>query len=217
MTNSSATHTFTVNNSTLHTFLVSLQGDQIPKYAGEVVGDAFSQLAPYLSDPSQVLYIRDIEFLAIDGKYTGGHCYNRSEAMISVPKWVTDKRQLTAAVNHELHHMARWQNVGYGETLGGAILSEGIATYYEALRSGWKSPWHNAEVTNQHIAEALQQWHNTDYDHSQWFFDGKYGKWIGYGLGVKLASKLYEDGFNLEHSVQITPEKAQSTFKELTQ
>jgi uncharacterized protein YjaZ len=213
MTNNSASHSFSINNHALQTLLVSLQGDTIPEYVAETSRDAFEQIAPYLADDSQVLYIRDIQFLAIDGKYPGGHCYNRSEAMIAVPDWKTDKQQLVAAINHELHHMARWQNAGYGETLGGALLSEGIASYYEQLRSGWQSPWSCAEVSKENATEALGQWNNAEYDHNQWFFDGQYGKWIGYSLGTKLANRLYEAGFSLEDSLKITPDKAKSTFE----
>lgn len=215
MTNIVESHTFGINQSSLNVFLVSLRRPPIPEYVREVVHNAFKQLAPYLHDASQVLYIRDIPFLAIDGKYPGGHCYNRSEAMIAVTEWKTDQQQLIAAVNHELHHMARWQNPGYGSTLGGALLSEGIATYYEALRSDWRSPWSEAPINKAVALKALEQWADEKYDHKQWFFDGNLGKWAGYALGTKLATELYGSNFDLEDSIKITPARAKSVFQSL--
>ena len=217
MSSSSETHTFTIDQQSLHAFFVSLQGGLIPSFVRDEAHEAFKQLAPYLKDSSQALYIRDIPFLAIDGKYAGGHCYNRSEAMISVPDWATDRSQLVAAINHELHHMARWQNPGYGNTLGGALVSEGIASYYEGLRSGWQSPWSEALITKNHAELALKEWDSETYDHGEWFFDGKLGKWVGYALGTRLAKELYKDGFDLSNSIHITPAEAKSSLEAVIQ
>src|ERR1035438_2546513 len=121
--------TFSFNNKSLNMFCVSLQGQDIPAWLDDEVKRAFEALAALIKYENQVIYLRDIKFLAIDGKYPGGHCYNAYEAMIAVPDWLANKQQVVAAINHELHHMARWQNLGYGDTLGGALLSEGIATF----------------------------------------------------------------------------------------
>ena len=162
------------------------------------------------------MYIRDIPFLNIDGKYPFGHCYNEYEAMISVPNWNADKSQVVASVNHELHHMARWKNPGYGETLGGALLSEGIATYYEEKVSGWSPPWTKAQVSNDSVEVALQEWDDKEYDHNAWFFEGPYGKWVGYGLGYRLAKKVFANDFELARSIQIAPEEAHGLLKSLS-
>ena len=198
------------NNKTLSLLGVSLKDKDLPSWLLEEATKAFAALAPFIKRYTQILYIRDISFLAIDGKYPGGHCYNAYEAMIAVPSWKINKQQLIATINHELHHMARWQNPGYGSTLGGAILSEGIATYYEELISGWTPPWAKANVSKKSIDAAHKDWNNPEYNHSEWFFEGPYGRWTGYGIGYQLAKKLFINDFNLERSIAITPDEVKS-------
>lgn len=203
----SQTHnaSFSFNGKMLNAFAVSLHGQEIPSWLNEEIQTAFERLAPHIKNDNQVVYLRDIKFLAIDGKYPGGHCYNAYEAMIALPEWTADKQQVIATVNHELHHMARWQNPGYGETLGGAILSEGIATYYEEMISGWTPPWAQANVSGAALKSAIESWNDDKYDHSGWFFEGKHGRWIGYGIGYQLAKHLFNESFDLKQSVTIKP------------
>lgn len=201
----------TKNSKTLSLLVVALQENALPTELKSIVSAAFNEVAPFIHDGTQVLYIRDIPFLTIDGEYPAGHCYNRHEAMIAVPSWNNlSMRQLTSTIYHELHHMARWQNVGYGTTLGGAILSEGIATYYEILKSGVLPPYVKTEVTEQMLAAAKSEWSSKDYDHGQWFFESEWGRWAGYAIGYKLAKSFYDtDGFNLEHSVNVAAESVE--------
>ena len=206
---------FTLNGKSLNVFAISLHGQEIPNWLDEEVKAAFEKLAPYIKNENQVIYLRDIKFLAIDGKYPGGHCYNAYEAMIALPDWNADKQQIIATINHELHHMARWQNPGYGETLGGAILSEGIATFYEEMISGWTPPWAQATISTEALNGAIQNWNDNQYDHSSWFFEGAHGKWVGYGIGYKLAKQLFADGFDIERSITIKPSELEKELKEL--
>lgn len=198
-------------------FCVSLQGQDIPAWLDDEVKRAFEALAGFIKNENQVIYLRDIKLLAIDGKYPGGHCYNAYEAMIAVPDWSADKQQVIATINHELHHMARWQNPGYGDTLGGALLSEGIATFYEELISGWSSPWSHARVSDGALGAAIEDWDDSDYDHKNWFFNGTYGKWAGYGIGYQLAKYIFIDGFNLNRSVLVNPSEAKVILNKLKQ
>jgi len=209
--------TFSFNNKSLNMFCVSLQGQDIPAWLDDEVKRAFEALAALIKYENQVIYLRDIKFLAIDGKYPGGHCYNAYEAMIAVPDWLANKQQMVAAINHELHHMARWQNLGYGGTLGGALLSEGIATFYEQLISGWSSPWSQASVSYAALEAAIKAWDDNDYDHNNWFFNGTYGKWTGYGIGYQLAKHIFIDGFNLNRSVLENPSEAKVILEKLKQ
>jgi hypothetical protein len=206
---------FSFNNKALELFSVSLHGDPIPAWLNESVGQAFEALAPFIKNESQVLYVRDIPLLNIDGKYPLGHCYNEYEAMISVLSWTGDKPPIIASINHELHHMARWQNPGYGDTLGGALVSEGIATYYEERTSGWAPPWSKAAVSDDAKEAALKGWNDKDYNHGEWFFGGPYGKWVGYGLGYQLAQKLFADTFDLTWSVVTDPNNVRELLRQL--
>ncbi|MGZ6005422.1 MAG: DUF2268 domain-containing putative Zn-dependent protease [Candidatus Saccharimonadales bacterium] len=209
------THTFTLNGKSLNALAVSLHGQEIPDWLSEEIRNAFDKLAPYIKNENQVIYLRDIKFLAIDGQYPGGHCYNAYEAMIALPDWNADKRQVIATINHELHHMARWQNPGYGETLGGAILSEGIATFYEEKVSGWTPPWAQAEVSKEALSGAAENWNDNQYNHSEWFFDGKYGKWTGYAIGYRLAKSLFTDDFDIAKSISVNPDEVEGLVNKL--
>jgi Predicted Zn-dependent protease (DUF2268) len=206
--------TIIANNKKLTLLAVSFSSE-VPDYVEQIVKDAFEKLSPYITDDNQVLYIRDIPWLAIDGKYPGGNCHNRHEAMISVADWETEKQQIIGVVNHELHHMARWQNVGYGNTLGGAILSEGIATYYEELESGWKAPWSDAKLNNEILQNAISEWDSDKYNHQSWFFESEKGRWLGYGIGCRLAKRIFSDGFDLEKSLKISPAEIKGLLVDL--
>ena len=46
---------------------------------------------------------------------------------------------LNETLFHEIHHCMRWRNPGYGETLGEAMISEGLACLYEEEHSS-KAP-----------------------------------------------------------------------------
>lgn len=207
--------TLTSKNKQLLVLAPSLSGVEIPDSFLSIVKTAFEQLAPFLKDNQQVLYVRDIPFLAIDDKYPGGHCYNRHEAMIAVKDWGGDSQQLTATINHELHHMARWQNAGYGDDLGGSIVSEGIATYYEELQSGWSAPWSQATFTEAVLADALENWASKNYSHSDWFFESERGRWLGYSIGYQLAKQLFKDGFDLERSLTLKSDEVKTIASEL--
>lgn len=209
------TSSFAINDKSLNVLAVSLNQDEIPEWLSEEVKVAFERLAPYFKNDNQVIYLRDIKFLAIDGKYPGGHCYNAYEAMIALPAWQADKQQVIATINHELHHMARWQNPGYGDTLGGAILSEGIATYYEEMISGWTPPWAQADVGSESLSSAIKSWYDNQYDHSDWFFEGKFGKWVGYAIGYRLAKELFSSNFDLAKSINVKPNEVEDLMKAL--
>lgn len=198
--------TITSNDKLLVVTAVSFSGIPISDTLLKAIKDAFFVLSPFIKDKRQVLYLRDLPSFSIDGKYPNGHCYNRHEAMISLPKWKTANKYLVATINHELHHLARWQNAGYGSSLGGAILSEGVATLYEELKSHWISPWSRAVFTKDILEDAIKNWDNTSYNHKDWFFESKRGRWLGYSIGYHLAQELFKNGFDLEKSLIIKPE-----------
>jgi uncharacterized protein YjaZ len=169
----------------------------------EIVEDEFTRLSHFIRETAQILYIRDNQALSIEGKYAGGHTYFPTETMIAVPSWQKLSRSdVVAVVAHELHHMARWQMIGYGSTLGGALASEGFATYYEEIRSGVKPKWAQREVSQEIRMQARQEWNSETYNHAQWFFDGPHGKWTGYSLGYELAKKKLPQ-FNLESTITL--------------
>lgn len=209
--------TITSNGKQLIITAVSFSDLSVPRTTIAVVKEVFEKLAPFMKDDRQFIYIRDMPRLCIDGKYPGGNCYNRHEAMIALPNWEIDEKQLVSTVSHELHHMARWQNAGFGDSLGGSILSEGVATLYEELQSGWTPPWSQASFTQDVLTDALDNWENKNYNHNDWFFRSDKGRWIGYTIGYQLAKKLYKNGFNLENSLNIRPNEVKEIVKTIKQ
>lgn len=59
------------------------------------------------------------------------------------PKFIKNgKKSLKRVFTYELHHAVRWGTAGYGDTLGGAILSEGLAGHVVLeMFNGDPEPW----------------------------------------------------------------------------
>jgi uncharacterized protein YjaZ len=99
---------------------------------------------------------------------------------------------LRRQVAHEVHHCLRMAAVGYGRTLGEALVSEGLAGRFASHLFGTPpEPWERA------IDEAALRAHCPDaaalstpgYDYAAWFFgaSGQHPRWLGYTLGYRIA------------------------------
>lgn len=203
------------NQKQLHVFAVSFSGQEIPADIETIAQRAFESVVSGVKDEVQTAYVRDIPEFTIDGKYPGGACYNRHEITIAINDWDYEPSQLAASFHHELHHLARWQNVGYGDTLGGAILSEGIATVFEELQTGWTPPWASDDISAQNLSEALEEWDSKSYDHAQWFYGSERGKWEGYKIGYTIAKKHFGQNFDLQASLEFKPEDMKYLLEEM--
>lgn len=60
------------------------------------------------------------------------------------PQFVHWKNRLPSTVAHELNHAARWRTVGYGPTFLETLVSEGLATVYEAQMTNQVPPYARA-------------------------------------------------------------------------
>ncbi len=105
-----------------------------------------------------------------------------------------------------LSHMAmRAAGPGYGFTLGGALVSEGLAGQFVRLVLASKPEIWETAVSD---AELDRQWPQhrelmtPKYDHAAWF-SGSASKprWLGYSLGCKLVEHWLVSG------AQITPKR----------
>jgi len=95
---------------------------------------------------------------------------------------------------HEFHHVLRWDGPGYGETLGEALVSEGLAQHFvHEMTDCTPEPWERA-VSNPEMnaltKNAVPEFEDAGYDHAAWFFGaGDYPKWAGYSLGYAMVEK----------------------------
>ncbi|MEX2429793.1 MAG: DUF2268 domain-containing putative Zn-dependent protease [Patescibacteria group bacterium] len=199
---------FSAQGKVLLALCVNLQGDTQPKLPTKVA-DIWKAIAPQIKDDRQTLYVRDISEATIEGRYPGGYSPNAHEAFVAVEEWPTDEPPLIDAIAHELHHLTRWQNGGYGQTLGRALVTEGMACWFAGIQSGWQAPWITGPALAPKVWRQIeQQWDNEQYNHAEWFFDGPFGKWAGYRAGYWLVKQALNDTFDLEQSVQLKDDAA---------
>lgn len=104
------------------------------------------------------------------------------------------KKYLPGAIAHELHHSRRSLDIGYGHTLGEALISEGLAQVFQ------EDLYPDVEVLYAHNlseSELKDAWaevkmilDSTEYDHDSWFFGSeKIKRWTGYSLGYDIVRK----------------------------
>jgi hypothetical protein len=95
-------------------------------------------------------------------------------------------------VAHEAHHCMRMAGRGYGQTLGEALVSEGLAgRFAEHLFGTPPEPWERAvtpDVLKAHLPDA-DGLARKDYGHPAWFFGAgdRYPRWLGYTLGYEIV------------------------------
>ena len=94
---------------------------------------------------------------------------------------------------HEIHHCMRWRNPGYGETLGEAMISEGLACLYEEEHSSKAPIYAKVALNVDQIAKANKLIDSKGYTHSDWFFgSNSIDRWFGYSYGYKLCKDYSE-------------------------
>ena len=96
---------------------------------------------------------------------------------------------------HELHHIARQQTVGYGSTLLGAVISEGLADHFSIEVAGVDPPLWSVALSETELAtwraEAELVWRRPTYDHEEWFFGtgATIPRWAGYSIGFAVVGE----------------------------
>lgn len=102
--------------------------------------------------------------------------------------------EFMSMLGHELHHCARWAGPGYGDTLGEALVSEGLACGFESELRGGDVPFYARALSplqlEQAGIDAVPVLKSESYDHSAWFFGtSAYPKHAGYSLGFHIVSR----------------------------
>jgi len=143
----------------------------------------------------------------------GGYTPDANTVLISVD---TDNAKLAHTIDtelvhtllHEFHHAMRWRSVGYGETLGEAVVTEGLADHFDVeVTGGEPQKWAteiSITVETELLARARAMF-NESYSHDNWFFGSeaeKLPKWGGYSLGWYLVKK-YLDAHPEKHASQL--------------
>ena len=105
--------------------------------------------------------------------------------------------ELGPLVAHELHHVRRWQTVGYGSTLRAAMVSEGLADHFSIEVFGIERPMWSAALDSAGIEVMLDRAEPTwdgAYDNSTRFFGttAAVPRWTGYALGLELVDRYLE-------------------------
>lgn len=180
-------------------------------------------LKPYIKDIKKVckeaegkilakIPISNVDVVIVDNPYEaipeigiGGYARTHNFITIAIdPEFPNLQESLQLELldtfAHELHHTARLQTVGYGETLFEAMITEGLADHFATEITERKDLhlWDKAFNLKQ-IAEWLRkadkEFDSKTYSHSDWFFGSKergMPKWIGYSLGFYLVDNYFK-------------------------
>lgn len=114
---------------------------------------------------------------------------------------MTLERWLPATLAHEMHHSRRITvGVGYGTTLGEAMVTEGLAEAFvdEAFPDAPVRPWGHSLKPDEHtrVWESLRANLWSPYgstEHVRWFFGGVgVPRWTGYTVGYRLGAGYLE-------------------------
>lgn len=130
----------------------------------------------------------------------GGHAHRKSLLTLTLdpgnPHFVQSLNDgaLRRTVAHEVHHCLRMARLGYGRTLGEALVSEGLAGHF----TGWlfgnpPEPWECAldeDRLRAHWPDAASL-DDDAYDHNSWFYGtgGHRPRWLGYSLGYAMVGR----------------------------
>jgi uncharacterized protein YjaZ len=104
------------------------------------------------------------------------------------------RHELQKTFYHEYHHALRWDGPGYGETLGEAFVSEGLAqTFVHEMMDCPPEPWEDLPPGSDLAAlsrRAAAEFDDAAYDHALWFHGTGYlPNWTGYAVGKALVDR----------------------------
>jgi hypothetical protein len=137
------------------------------------------------------------------------------------PVYMTSADQiLHTTIAHELHHLVRIRGagtglnpVGYGDTLGKALVTEGLAQAFEIQATGLTNRYSialsDAEIL-MHEDRIKGMIDKKDYDHHAIFQSlgkGEWPEWFGYSFGYSIAKAGLEHlGLTAAEAVHVSAE-----------
>mgnify|MGYP001806321850 CR=1 FL=1 len=129
-----------------------------------------------------------------------GHCYEPGVIGLRIDLSPTHagenlRWELLKSLFHEAHHALRWEGPGYGSTLGGALVSEGLAQrFVHEMMDCPPEPFEVAvpvSTCEAYRPHALARFDDADYDHEGWFFGAAaIPNWLGYTLGKRMVDRF---------------------------
>ena len=182
---------------TIHLINARQQLSGMEAWLSERLHDAFSATA-------KLLPLRDTDVIVMSGTDVipeKGHLgYAPDKGLIYLTVDPSNARvranpsqSLERMLAHELHHSSRWDGPGYGETLGDALVSEGLAGHFvQEVYEGGPEPWEQLPSSTwlPYLTKAKSEWLNAEYDHTGWFFGSQeYPRWLGYSLGYQVVGQ----------------------------
>jgi len=108
------------------------------------------------------------------------------------------QKQLPGMVAHELHHARRAKTVGYGDTLGEALVTEGLAQAYQEFLYPKVDVLYAHHLTRNEMKQAWKlaekKLDSDGYNHAEWFFGaGTLKRWAGYSLGYDIVLRYMQE------------------------
>ena len=129
-----------------------------------------------------------------------GHCYEPGVIGLRVDLGPGHEGEslhaaVLRALFHEAHHALRWEGPGYGATLGGALVSEGLAQrFLHEMMDCAPEPFEQAvapATCEAYRPHALARFDDAEYDHAAWFFGAAaIPNWLGYTLGLRMVDRF---------------------------
>lgn len=97
-------------------------------------------------------------------------------------------------IAHELHHVCRGSSVGYGDTLGEALVTEGLAQLFEEFLYPNRKVIYAHYLTPKEVSQAWKKAQpllkSKQYNHGDWFFGkDELKRWTGYSLGYDIVQQ----------------------------
>ncbi len=156
-------------------------------------------ITPVVALPEIDIIVADNPAHTIPDDGIGGFCGSADLISLALNPGHTnldfsDRGAFDRTIAHETHHALRWAGVGYGKTLGGALVSEGLAGHFVHQVLGtapeaWESAVPEEELPRLE-AEAMKACGDPDYDHAAWFFGtSDLAHWGGYTLGYAIVGR----------------------------
>jgi len=185
----------------------------------ETTEDVLRDVEARIELPDVDIVLQDSPSGAIPGNPTGGDCYEPHLVRVSIDPTFEDFDErivddLRSTLTHELHHAARSATVGFGNTLRGALISEGLTAHFDIeVNGGDPKPW-DIKVQGEELAEmkelAQEDLDNEEYNHAEWFFGSRHRgilQWTGYSLAFALVGDyLKESGKTAGELVDVPAE-----------